>query len=86
MGIREAYRTYLGRDASDDEVANWESGAYGYGDNPAAWVEAIRSSGEAQAYAQSQGGGGGGNQGGGGGGGQQQAASQAAGGRDGRNE
>ena len=73
MGIREAYRTYLGRDASDDEVANWESGAYGYGDNPAAWVDAIRNSGEAQAYAaQSQGGGGGGNsgpQGGGGGGG-----------------
>lgn len=67
MGIREAYRTYLGRDASDDEVANWESGAYGYGDNPAAWVDAIRNSGEAQAYkAQSQGGGGGGNQGGGG--------------------
>jgi hypothetical protein len=59
MGIREAYRTYLGRDASDDEVANWESGAYGYGDNPAAWVEAIRNSGEAQSYAQSQGGGGG---------------------------
>ena len=59
MGIREAYRTYLGRDASDDEVANWESGAYGYGDNPAAWVDAIRSSGEAQAYAaRSQGGGG----------------------------
>ena len=56
MGIREAYRTYLGRDASDDEVANWESGAYGYGDNPAAWVDAIRNSGEAQAYAQSQGG------------------------------
>ena len=71
MGIREAYRTYLGRDASDDEVANWESGAYGYGDNPAAWVEAIRNSGEAQAYAaRSQGGGGGGSesQGGGGGG------------------
>lgn len=57
MGIREAYRTYLGRDASDDEVANWESGAYGYGDNPDAWVDAIRNSGEAQAYAQSQGGG-----------------------------
>lgn len=57
MGIREAYRTYLGRDASDDEVANWESGAYGYGNNPAAWIEAIRNSGEAQAYAQSQGGG-----------------------------
>ena len=56
MGIREAYRTYLGRDASDEEVANWESGAYGYGDNPDAWVDAIRSSGEAQAYAQSQGG------------------------------
>ena len=72
MGIREAYRTYLGRDASDDEVANWESGAYGYGNNPAAWVDAIRNSGEAQAYAaQSQGGGGGGNetQGGGGDGG-----------------
>jgi len=70
MGIREAYRTYLGRDASDDEVANWESGAYGYGDNPAAWVEAIRNSGEAQSYAaRSQGGGGGETQGGGGDGG-----------------
>ena len=69
MGIREAYRTYLGRDASDDEVANWESGAYGYGDNPAAWVEAIRNSGEAQAYAaRSQGGGGGGSESQGGGG------------------
>ena len=69
MGIREAYRTYLGRDASDDEVANWESGAYGYGDNPAAWVDAIRSSGEAQAYAaRSQGGGGGGSEAQGGGG------------------
>ncbi|CAB4147816.1 hypothetical protein UFOVP1017_47 [uncultured Caudovirales phage] len=67
MGIREAYRTYLGRDASDDEVANWESGAYGYGDNPAAWIEAIRNSGEAQAYAaRSQGSGGGGDRGGGG--------------------
>lgn len=63
MGIREAYRSYLGRDASDDEVANWESGAYGYGDNPAAWIEAIRNSGEAQAYAaRSQGGGGGGSE------------------------
>lgn len=63
MGIREAYRTYLGRDASDDEVANWESGAYGYGDNPAAWIEAIRNSGEAQSYAaRSQGGGGGGSE------------------------
>ena len=61
MGIREAYRTYLGRDASDEEVANWESGVYGY-DNPADRVNAIRSSGEAQAYAaRSQGGGGGGN-------------------------
>jgi hypothetical protein len=82
MGIREAYRTYLGRDASDEEVANWESGAYGYGDNPAAWIEAIRNSGEAQSYAarsqggggggggsEAQGGGGGGNQGGGGDGG-----------------
>lgn len=69
MGIREAYRTYLGRDASDEEVANWESGAYGYGDNPAAWVDAIRNSGEAQAYAaQSQGGGGGGSEAQGGGG------------------
>ena len=79
MGIREAYRTYLGRDASDDEVANWESGAYGYGDNPAAWVDAIRNSGEAQAYAaRSQGGGGGSNeaQGGGGGG----SAAQGGGG------
>ena len=56
MGIREAYRTYLGRDASDDEVANWESGAYGY-DNAADRINAIRTSGEAQAYAQSQGGG-----------------------------
>ena len=69
MGIREAYRTYLGRDASDDEVANWESGAYGYGNNPAAWVDAIRNSGEAQAYAaRSQGGGGGGSEAQGGGG------------------
>ena len=72
MGIREAYRTYLGRDASDEEVANWESGAYGY-NNQSERIDAIRNSGEAQAYAaQSQGGGGGGNetQGGGGGGNQ----------------
>ena len=71
MGIREAYRTYLGRDASDEEVANWESGVYGY-NNQSERIDAIRNSGEAQAYAaRSQGGGGGGNetQGGGGDGG-----------------
>ena len=71
MGIREAYRTYLGRDASDEEVANWESGVYGY-NNPSERIDAIRNSGEAQAYAaRLQGGGGGGSetQGGGGDGG-----------------
>ena len=83
MGIREAYRTYLGRDASDEEVANWESGAYGYGDNPAAWVDAIRNSGEAQEYTQSQGGGGGGNETQGGGGGGNQGGGRGDQGEDG---
>ena len=84
MGIREAYRTYLGRDASDDEVANWESGVYGY-NNPSERIDAIRNSGEAQAYAaRSQGGGGGGSeaQGGGGGGSQGVGGNQGDGGRN----
>lgn len=50
--IRSAYQSYLGRSASDQEVQNWLSGAYGYGNSAGAvqsMLEAIRNSPEARA-------------------------------------
>jgi hypothetical protein len=46
--IKDAYRNYLGRDASDAEVQGWESGAYG-GGGVNDWVNQIANSGEAKA-------------------------------------
>lgn len=48
--VRSAYQNYLGRDAADDEVSNWLSGAYGHGDqsNLDPVLNAIRDSDEAR--------------------------------------
>lgn len=48
--IKDAYRQYLGREASDDEANNWASGAYGHGDanNLAPVLSAIQNSHEAR--------------------------------------
>lgn len=51
--IRNAYKTNLGREASQDEVSNWLSGAYG-GGGTNDWLNQIATSGEAQAYKQPQ--------------------------------
>ena len=51
--IRQAYRTYLGREASASDVDGWVSGQY-HGGGIDDWVNAIRNSGEAQAYAARQ--------------------------------
>ena len=47
--IRNAYKTKLRRDASDDEVSGWLSGSYG-GGGLNDWVNQIGQSGEAQQY------------------------------------
>ena len=52
MGIREAYRTYLGRDASDAEVTAWLDGSNGWGKGKAGInriIQGIANSGEAKA-------------------------------------
>jgi hypothetical protein len=48
--IRQAYNEYLGRPASASEVEGWVSGRY-HGGGIDDWVQAIRTSGEAQNYA-----------------------------------
>jgi hypothetical protein len=47
--IRQAYNEYLGRPASASEVEGWVSGRY-HGGGIDDWVQAIRTSGEAQNY------------------------------------
>ena len=47
--IRNAYKTKLRRDASDQEVSGWLSGSYG-GGGVNDWVNQIGASGEAQQY------------------------------------
>lgn len=50
--LGNAYTQYLGRSASPDELSNWWSGGYGYGQGASglnAMLEAIRNSGEAKA-------------------------------------
>lgn len=52
-GLRNMYRWNLGRDASDDEINNWLSGAYGYGsgvEDYDKYVWAIMGSPEARRY------------------------------------
>lgn len=49
--IRRAYQTDLGRSASDDEVSNWLTGAFGY-NNLNERLSAIGNSGEAQSRRQ----------------------------------
>ena len=51
--IRQAYRTYLGREASASDVEGWVSGQF-HGGDIRHWLNAIRTSGEAQAYAARQ--------------------------------
>jgi len=48
--IRQAYRDYLGRDASEDEIEGWVSGGYG-GSGINDWLNQIQNSGEAKDYA-----------------------------------
>lgn len=50
--IRQFYRTYLGRDAAADDPQKWLSGAYGYGTDLGSIENAIKTSDEAQQYAQ----------------------------------
>ena len=52
-GLANLYRNYLGREASEDEITNWLSGAYGHGSGTQdydKYVAAIMGSGEARAY------------------------------------
>lgn len=49
--IRNAYKSSLRRDASDDEVSGWLSGSYG-GGGVNDWINQIANSGEAQQYKQ----------------------------------
>jgi hypothetical protein len=56
-GIRNTYRQYLGRDASDDEIDRWLSGGYGYGTGLGAYdryINAIMGSHEARNYRPAQ--------------------------------
>lgn len=48
--IKDAYRQYLGREASDEEAQNWASGAFGHGDanNLDPVLKAIQGSDEAR--------------------------------------
>jgi hypothetical protein len=51
--LRAAYKQYLGRDASDDEIRNWLSGSYGWGTGEGgvdAMIQGISTSGEAEDY------------------------------------
>lgn len=51
--LRAAYKQYLGRDASDDEIRSWLSGSYGWGTGEQgvdAMIQGIATSGEAQEY------------------------------------
>lgn len=51
--LRAAYKQYLGRDASDDEIRNWLSGSYGWGtgeEGVDAMIQGISTSGEAEDY------------------------------------
>jgi hypothetical protein len=51
QSIVSAYKSYLGREPSDDEVVSWLTGKYGYGNTPGAvtsMLDAIRNSAEAK--------------------------------------
>lgn len=51
--LRAAYKQYLGRDASDNEIRSWLSGSYGWGTGEGgvdAMIQGISTSGEAQEY------------------------------------
>lgn len=63
--VQNYYTTYLGRAANADDPQKWLTGAYGYGTDLPTIENAIRNSGEAQAYAKAHPGSGGGTSGGG---------------------
>ena len=54
--VQGFYTTYTGRAAAADDPQKWLTGAYGYGTDLGSIENAIKNSGEAQAYAKSKGG------------------------------
>lgn len=55
--VQGFYQKYLGRAANPNDPQTWLSGGYGYGSDLGSIENAIKGSGEAQAYAKAQGGG-----------------------------